>query len=47
MGISSYSFLQRAHKVETPHHEWPRDWDQLESVSREMGVFGIELTPMA
>jgi hypothetical protein len=47
MGVPSCRLLERAYEVETPHCEWLGDGDQLESMSGEMGLLGIELTPMA
>jgi len=47
MGVSSWCFLERPYEVETPHREWPRDGDHLESMSGKMRLFGIKLAPMA
>jgi len=47
MGIPTCRSLEGAHKVEAPYREWPSDGNHLCSVSREVGLLGIELALVA
>ena len=46
MGVPSCCLLESAHEVEAPHRKWPSDGDHLQCVSGEVGLLGVELTPV-
>jgi hypothetical protein len=37
---------ERPHHVEVPHSEGPYDGDNLKCLRREVGLLGVELTPL-
>ena len=47
VGISPRRPMEGTHEVEAPHRKRPSDWDHLQCVSREVGLLGVKLAPMA
>jgi hypothetical protein len=47
VGVSSRRPLEGTHKVEAPHRKRPSDGDHLQCLSREVGLLGVKLAPVA